>query len=388
MVFLISLSIWGVIACEASGAGDSSGGGSTTVAVTGVEVEPTLTLYYDGMKTALSAKVTPDTASNKTVTWKSSDETIAKVNPDSGMVTPEAVGGPATITVTSAADSTKTATCEVTVLPPLLTAEIIEVDEDLSKYITDYCLGGEVSTPKLIRFSGKIVTDNLNAVREAVNTAGTYVIWDLSKANPLLTAAAIGGAFYTVGEYTPTANRDKIKGVVLPDGLTDIGDRAFHACTNLTSIGFPDSIETIGGYALYGCTGLTSIDFPANLVSVGESAFDGCTGLADITLPEGFITIGIWAFNGCAAITNISFPASLTAIGANAFAGCTILQTVEFKGAGVTIEYDNSFPYSTDGGTGLKTAYEAAETAGKTGTYTRSETGNAAGSWSKQVASE
>lgn len=76
-----------------------------------------------GKTTKLTATVaTPDDKTDKTVTWSSSDEKIAKVSAD-GTVTGVAKG-PATITATAKADTTKTAKCELTVyradeqLPP------------------------------------------------------------------------------------------------------------------------------------------------------------------------------------------------------------------------------------------------------------------------------
>ena len=59
------------------------------------------------------ATVSPANASNKRVTWSSSDETVATVD-DNGVVT-GITGGTATITVTSVADTTKMATVHVVV---------------------------------------------------------------------------------------------------------------------------------------------------------------------------------------------------------------------------------------------------------------------------------
>jgi uncharacterized protein YjdB/formylglycine-generating enzyme required for sulfatase activity len=78
----------------------------------------TLTLAtVAGAKGVLTAAVQPPTALNQNVTWLSSNEGIVTVA--NGIVTPVAVGGPATITVTTA-DGNKTATCAVTVYPPLI----------------------------------------------------------------------------------------------------------------------------------------------------------------------------------------------------------------------------------------------------------------------------
>ncbi|NLI92998.1 MAG: cell wall-binding repeat-containing protein [Peptococcaceae bacterium] len=85
---------------------------SNNVAVTGVTLnQSTLTLTVGGATGTLTATVAPDNASNKNVTWSSSDTTIATVA--NGVVTPVAAGT-ATITVTTE-DGSKTATCTVTI---------------------------------------------------------------------------------------------------------------------------------------------------------------------------------------------------------------------------------------------------------------------------------
>ena len=83
---------------------------AATVAVTGVSLNKTeLDLYIGGSET-LTATVAPTDASNKTVTWKSSKESVATVDAN-GKVT--AVGaGEATITAKA---GEKTAECKVTV---------------------------------------------------------------------------------------------------------------------------------------------------------------------------------------------------------------------------------------------------------------------------------
>ena len=85
----------------------------------------------------LTATVTPSNATDKTVTWTSSDAAVATVS-ESGLVT--AVGqGSATITATSNMDNTKKATCTVTVNPP---AAPIEVESISLKASTTIYIGG------------------------------------------------------------------------------------------------------------------------------------------------------------------------------------------------------------------------------------------------------
>lgn len=86
---------------------------NVTNAVTGVTVTPTAkTLKEKGETFSITATVAPANATNKAVTYKSSDEKVATVDAN-GKVTAVA-NGKATITVTTA-DGGKTAKCEVTV---------------------------------------------------------------------------------------------------------------------------------------------------------------------------------------------------------------------------------------------------------------------------------
>lgn len=82
-----------------------------TIAVSAVAVNPTTVAVKPGATVTLSATVTPEDATDKTITWSSSDEKVATV--DGGKVTGVAEGT-ATITATTKSGD-KTATCAVTV---------------------------------------------------------------------------------------------------------------------------------------------------------------------------------------------------------------------------------------------------------------------------------
>jgi len=126
--------------------------------------------------------------------------------------------------------------------------------------------------------------------------------------------------------------------VVMKEGLTTIGERAFAGCTGLTSVTFPEGLTTIGRYAFAYCTGLTSLIFPAGLTNIGEKAFYKCTGLTSMTFPAGLTTIGGWAFHGCTGLTSLTFPAGLTTIGEGAFVRCTGLTSLVLPSTVKTIE--------------------------------------------------
>ena len=90
----------------------------TVIAVTGVSLDKSTANIQIGGSTTLTATVLPADASNKALTWSSSNTSVVTVG--NGVVMGIAAGT-ATITVASVADPTKTATCTVTVTagPPV-----------------------------------------------------------------------------------------------------------------------------------------------------------------------------------------------------------------------------------------------------------------------------
>jgi len=85
---------------------------TVAVFVTGVTLDQeTIALTFGGVDGTLTATIAPVTATDKTLTWTSSDETVATV--EEGVVTPIG-GGTAIITVTTT-DGGFTDTCAVTV---------------------------------------------------------------------------------------------------------------------------------------------------------------------------------------------------------------------------------------------------------------------------------
>jgi len=109
-----------VIISQSSGGGSS---GPVTVPVSGVSLNKTaMTLLVNGKET-LTAIVVPTGASNKAVSWTSSDAAVATVDASTGEVTAVAEGT-AEITATSAYDGSKKATGLVTVKSNVLVPEL------------------------------------------------------------------------------------------------------------------------------------------------------------------------------------------------------------------------------------------------------------------------
>ena len=177
-------------------------------------------------------------------------------------------------------------------------------------------------------------------------------------------AVEIDGIYYNliskngtnVAEVTSNPNR-YTGSVIIPElvnygdkdySVTGIGNSAFEACPDLTSIIIPNSVTIIRSGAFDGCSGLTTITIPSGVTSIGGSAFCGCTNLIDIIIPNNVASIGSWAFAGCSSLASITIPNSLTLIEEDAFRDCYGLNKVIIQDiaawCGITFENYGSNP--------------------------------------------
>ncbi|MBP5464880.1 MAG: leucine-rich repeat domain-containing protein, partial [Treponema sp.] len=181
-----------------------------------------------------------------------------------------------------------------------------------------------------------------------------------------------------------TSCKDDMKSVVIPAGITEIGESAFAGCTSLTSVTIPSGVTKIGKRAFWGCTSLASVSIPEGMKEIGRSAFSSCTSLTSVAIPDSVEEIGEKAFSGCniselthpcltihdglvieddrllycasqaagitipegvreiigwgdliidyESIVSVSIPVSITKIGTMAFEGCTSLKKICFAG--------------------------------------------------------
>lgn len=105
-----------ITATTADGSHKASCTVSVTTPTSGVTLSPTTTTIIKGKTQQLTATVAPATASDKSLTWTSSNTSVATVN-SSGLVTGVGTGS-ATITATTTSGAHK-ATCDITVRVPV-----------------------------------------------------------------------------------------------------------------------------------------------------------------------------------------------------------------------------------------------------------------------------
>lgn len=241
-----------------------------------------------GDKEVLKVNGYSGNATNKEVTWSSSDPTVASVDPKTGEVTAVSEG------------------------TAVITATCVSKNEGQEAPASDSCTVKVIGLSDLYKYttSGNSVT-----ITDYLGEGGDIVIPSTIEGKPV---TALGPMSFWMD--------DNITSVVIPEGVTSIGKQTFNGDDNLSSITLPSTLTTIGQRAFWG-TAITEIAIPEGVTSLGNEAFSNCTQLSKATLPSTLVSVGANAFSRCTALKEISLPDHITYVGTNAFGTIETINT-------------------------------------------------------------
>ena len=193
----------------------------------------------------------------------------------------------------------------------------------------------------------------LGALADDNNKCGENLTWNLDEIG-ILTISGTGDMYNYSSAYPApwSAKNSDICEITVGDGVTSIGDNAFHSCcagsidlqctslisigknafsrcTMLTSIFIPESVQSIGSEAFSLCEGLSMVELPTTLTKIPDGIFTDCTLLDSITIPDTVTEIGANAFLRCTAFILETLPSGIQRIGAAAFENCGRIEELE-----------------------------------------------------------
>lgn len=195
------------------------------------------------------------------------------------------------------------------------------------------------------------------------SSTGTLTISGTGKMSNLNNSTETENISDGAGTY-PWANlKDSITKIVIDDGVTSIGSKAFIAYTNVTSVNIGKDVSEIGVGALSQLSACTTFnvssensnfttDTTGALFDHSKTkliAFPCGSSATTYEIPDTVTTISYGAFSRAASLTTIKIPksSSLSTIGYGAFAFTTALETVNVIPA--SVETIGDIPFAQSG---------------------------------------
>ena len=147
-------------------------------------------------------------------------------------------------------------------------------------------------------------------------------------------------------DYTVTQVADKafwhctqMTSVKIPESVNYVGSFGFNDCASLDSLVFPnDDLTFSAWYVCSGCKNLKYVRLPANLQKLGYEMFSECENLESIHIPESCTNWSTYSFFRCYKLKNVNIPYGVKTIGQAAFYECYELEDLKIPSTVTSIE--------------------------------------------------
>ena len=295
--------------------------------------ETSLTLD-EGSSAQLTATILPINATDKSVTWFSSDDSVATVN--DGLITGVSAGS---ATITAKSSNGLTALC------------LVDVNIGATQIGDNVFYRKEGNTVRIFgdgnMWDWEDIGENISPfycdnslqkviIEEGITRIGSCSFFKCSN----LREISCPNSLKSIGAFS--FDSCSFKNFSIPNNVNKIGGWAFNNCANLTKIDIPRSVSYLDSDAFSLCSSLTSIYIPNTITTFESGVFLGCSNLSNVTIEEGVSEIPEYTFAKCDNLKEISIPKSVNKIGSFAFGECYSLKYIYIYGFSTIIE-DHAF---------------------------------------------
>ena len=136
-----------------------------------------------------------------------------------------------------------------------------------------------------------------------------------------------------------------MKEIIIPDGVTTIGENAYSGCSGLLSVTVPRSLRFVKNGAFGGCSNLGkvliedisqwfNIDFASESstpLGYAKHLYNNDREITEIKIPDDVISIGPYALYNNIGLSELYIPKSVTSIGYKALYGCSGLKSIKVE---------------------------------------------------------
>ena len=206
--------------------------------------------------------------------------------------------------------------------------KMVSVEESCKVTLDKASIGG---APTFISgiINPDLITDNGIVASGECGATGANVTWTLYGSGLLNIEGSGDMAAFSSTSNIPWYNyAGFITRVMISEGVTSIGSRAFYNCTKLNQADIPESILKIGARAFYKCKSISEIEIPRGVSTINSYTFYECSNLRKVTLHENIVSIKDRAFSGCESLASITIPSKTEFFGYYAFYDCDSLSKV------------------------------------------------------------
>lgn len=188
----------------------------------------------------------------------------------------------------------------------------------------------ELHIPEEIEYQGE---------KYRVTSIGEYAFYNLEK----LKKVSMPSSLKEIKQYAFAGST--IEEVHFPEGISQLPEGVCYGCSHLTTVTLPTTLKKIDVQAFTFCTGLTEINLPDGLEEIGNRAFGAygefpvyyplpskSTSLKKIEIPNSVTKIDDCAFLCCTDLKEIVWaPGCSPTIGNYVFALCLELEELTFQ---------------------------------------------------------
>ncbi len=234
---------------------------------------------------------------------------------------------------------------------------LIPTSTNWQKKLVKFFFDAQISTYSIYKFEQlSDSTVKITGIKNGFHPEEIDIPSKLLKGFHLYSVTSIGGyAFH---------HEFKLKRVIIPNSITNIGENPFLQCCNLKEIqvasenqhfickdevlygkekseiisvseckkgrfSIPSYVISINNYAFYNAK-LEKLEIPNSVTYIGEHAFEGCC-IGRIDIPESVTYLGTRAFADCRNLREASIQCHMENIEEEAFEGCFNLENVELS---------------------------------------------------------
>lgn len=119
-----------------------------------------------------------------------------------------------------------------------------------------------------------------------------------------------------------------LNSVTIPEHVKQIGFSAFEESRALDSLAISEGVEVIRDNAFKNCMNISKVIIPSTVRNIGFGTFEKCYKLNNLTINEGIKEIPNMAFEACSNLKSVTIPSTVTKLGHKAFGNCLGMREV------------------------------------------------------------